>query len=285
MKFAKLPGEIAEEMKYICELSKFIIKGGENDEADNEGRMELERNCTNCNSFLPYPLLGVVEFGICLNDNLFEPYIEELLENQNYDCCLELVEQKKFDGNFNCCDDFSMVEIIGGDSSINDFVEIDINDDETLNKIISSVSKNKSVEEYIDKFQSPNPDIRLKAFESVSCLAMFGNDAATKLLINSFKEIPPPVAIDDTHFKLKALRCVNRVDLVDEIFPLMVRDLYETKSNNQTRQWISEILKFFNIHRNRKDVSEFLKKILREKQFTYRIKDKVKDILFEEGYF
>jgi hypothetical protein len=119
----------------------------------------------------------------------------------------------------------------------------------------------------------------------VSALTLFGNDAALKLLTKAFKEIPPPVSLEDTHFKLKAYRCVDRDDLVDEIFPLMVRDLYETKSNNQTRQWISEILKFFNIHRNRKDVSECLRKILSEKRFTYRIKDKVKSILFGDGYF
>ncbi len=59
---------------------------------------ELDRLCCNCNSFFPAET-GWTEEGICLSDSAFEPYLDELLENMNYDCCKDLIEKLKFDGN------------------------------------------------------------------------------------------------------------------------------------------------------------------------------------------
>jgi hypothetical protein len=182
------------------------------------------------------------------------------------------------------CGDFERSQEIAGGHRTG-MVEIDFNDEKKLAELISQVSKNKSVARYLEEFQSPDLGVRLSAFKSVSILVDFGNTAALNLLMKSFKEIPPPVTIQDTHFKLEAFRFVNRRDSTDEIFPILARDLYATKSNNQTRQWISEILDFLYVHRNRKDVSKFLREILTAKQFTYRIKDKVKRILDDEGYY
>jgi hypothetical protein len=39
---------------------------------------ELERVCFNCNHFFPASIQGPTEFGICLNDKEFEPFIDEL---------------------------------------------------------------------------------------------------------------------------------------------------------------------------------------------------------------
>ena len=48
---------------------------------------ELERVYFNCNHFFPASIEGPTEFGICLNDKEFSPFLDELLDNSNYACC------------------------------------------------------------------------------------------------------------------------------------------------------------------------------------------------------
>jgi len=45
----------------------------------------LVRKCSNCASFFPASMEDATEFGICLNDEEFEPFIEELLGNPNFE--------------------------------------------------------------------------------------------------------------------------------------------------------------------------------------------------------
>jgi len=73
---------------------------------------KLERICFNCNQFLPASMEEATEFGICLNDKDFEPFIEELLEKSNYSSCQELINSKKFLGEQEACEDFEEIESI-----------------------------------------------------------------------------------------------------------------------------------------------------------------------------
>jgi len=56
--------------------------------------MPMERICWNCNNFFPEKESGPTEMGICINEKAFEPYLEELMENANYNCCRELIERE-----------------------------------------------------------------------------------------------------------------------------------------------------------------------------------------------
>ena len=62
----------------------------------------FEPACADCNQFFP-AFDGPTVYGICLNDPAFEPYLEELLENQNYNCCKQLIEQKKLSSPLKKC--------------------------------------------------------------------------------------------------------------------------------------------------------------------------------------
>lgn len=252
--------------------------------ADDENNFGFERNCANCNYFFPYLLHGPSEYGICLNDPEFEPYIDELLENENYDSCKGLIEEKKYDGNEHSCEDFEMIEIIGTDSSMDESSGMDPNDERNLTEVVNLFLKNRSVEEYREILSSGDSEKRLKAFETLSTLVSWNNDKASKLLIEAFKEIPPPVSLEEVHFKLEAFRFVDRKDYLKDLIPVLFRDLYETKSTNQTRQWISEIFRYLGIYRHEVKVTENLEKMLTEKQFSYRIKKKIKGILDEDFY-
>ena len=79
------------------------------DEEEEEEGEELEAICLNCNSFFPANI-GPIEFGICLIDEAFEPFIDELLENPETASCQELIKSKQFSGEKEACSDFEEME-------------------------------------------------------------------------------------------------------------------------------------------------------------------------------
>ena len=89
-----------------------------------ENRKESERICFNCNQFLPASMNEATEFGICLMDEVFEPYIEELLENSNFASCQDLIDYKKFPGEREACEHFEESE------------SIEIDDESPLGRVI-----------------------------------------------------------------------------------------------------------------------------------------------------
>ena len=121
--------------------------------ADDENNPGHERNCANCNYFFPYLLHGPSEYGICLNDPAFEPYIDELLESENYDSCKGLIEEKKYDGNEHSCEDFEMIEIIGTDSSVDEPSDIDPEDEKNLSEVISFFLKTGPLKNIVKCFR------------------------------------------------------------------------------------------------------------------------------------
>ncbi len=75
---------------------------------------QLERICFNCSHFFP-SRPEASEYGICLNDDDFEPFIDELLLELNYDCCQDLIQKKEFPGDRDACNLYEEAEIIGFD--------------------------------------------------------------------------------------------------------------------------------------------------------------------------
>ena len=79
-----------------------------------ENTGELERVCGNCNySFPAEP--GGSEFAICLKDPEIKPFMDDLLDRQDFSRCRELVRQKRFDWRHEACEEFDPVEDAGLD--------------------------------------------------------------------------------------------------------------------------------------------------------------------------
>ena len=243
---------------------------------------ELERICINCHSYYPDRLDEPTEFGICLNDSDFEPYLDELLEKQNFNCCKELIARKKFDGNREVCQDFEMVEIEEDPilkQELEELAEDDNINEETIEEIFLGHSlRSRSVEEYAKKLENPSSEVRLEAIETLAGFASFKNKEASELLINFFRNVPPPKTLEEVHFKIKVFGFVNRKEFQKELIPVLIKELYNTSSNNTTRQWITEIFRFFQ-RCSIEDIREPLEKMLEEKRFSYRIKNNIKEIL------
>ena len=71
----------------------------------------LERICGNCNSFFP-DTFAPTENGICLADEAFEPYLDDLLDYGDFSGCQLLIEVKKFHQGREVCSLYDEVEMV-----------------------------------------------------------------------------------------------------------------------------------------------------------------------------
>jgi len=254
---------------------------------------ELEPICLNCDHFFPASMGEPTEFGICLKDEVFEPYLDELIENSNYAPCQDLINQKKFSGEKEACAYFEEIEVVES---------IEIDDNSQLGRELLQLSKTGRlnsesfktalikeqirnidwktvpVHQYVKQLKDPNPAEQLNAISSLAGLIGFGNMEAFKELFNFFKELPPPGTIEEVHFKKEVLRHLRSSKTKTILIPQLIYELYHTPSNNTTRQYINDIFQFLKFA-PREDVLEPLEKMLEDKKFSYRIKRKIKDIL------
>ena len=70
---------------------------------------EIERVCTDCNYCLPSEPFES-DFAICLRDPAFEPYLDVILENQDFSRCRHIIKQKRFSWEQEACPDFDPVD-------------------------------------------------------------------------------------------------------------------------------------------------------------------------------
>ncbi|MCD4693676.1 MAG: hypothetical protein K8R79_12230 [Calditrichales bacterium] len=256
---------------------------------------ELERICYNCNCFFPASMEEPSKFGICLNDKEFEPYWDELLDNYNYECCKNLVQSKKFSGEREACPDFCEMDMEGC---------INIDESSDLGKAILSSAKNgqiddKKLEELILEEQIRNIDFKKlptdayskqlyntsieekkKAVSSLGGVISLGNESAFQALFDFLKQLPPPATIEEVHFKIDILRNLELSKFASSLKQFLFDELYRTPSSNTTRQWISAIFKFlerFPIE----EIGEPLEKMLNDKRYSHRIKNKIKNVLYQ----
>jgi hypothetical protein len=252
---------------------------------------KLEAICFNCNQFFPANMDEPTELGICLNDQAFEPFIDELFENHKTAPCQQLVDDKKFSGEQEACDAFDEIEE-GMDidensplgmalSRLSETGELDIESfraaiiEEKINNIDW---KKLPVDQYVTPLRSSNPRERDTAINALGGLIAFGNMEAYHELFHFFKQLPPLTTTKAVHLKIELFRHLNQYSKKSMLLPELIEELYETPSNNTTRQWISKIFHFLE-QCPRKEIREPLEKMLKDKRFSYRLKQKMKNLL------
>ncbi len=254
---------------------------------------ELERICMNCNHAFPSEPF-VSDFAICLNDPEFEPYLDDLLENQDFSRCQEFVNQKRFDWEQEACPDFDPAEGIAEDvplsPELSSAVEKLARDGqltaETFQQAVLEDMVNKidwanvPVEDYVEKLNNAKTvEAREKAVGSLGGLISLDNQAAFDALYAYLKDLPPPARLEETHFRVAILRRLDHTRSPRlELAHLLVEDLFRTPSNNTTRGWYTAVFRFF--EESSEDIAKkALSPMLASKQFSYRIKKRVKGIL------
>jgi len=130
---------------------------------------------------------------------------------------------------------------------------------------------------YVKQLKSPKPEERDSAISSLSALIVFGNKAAFQELFNFFRQLPPPNT-QEVHFKENLLHNLQFTKHKTVLTRVLLKELYNTPSNNTTRQWISDILRYLEYCPPEK-IRKPLEKMLNDKRFSYRLKQKIERIL------
>ena len=197
--------------------------------------------CFNCNSFCSDRSDFDNGFGICINDNEFDPYIDDALENSDFSCCMELYQQKRFDGGRETCPDFEEAELI-------DIGDIDVDADDFVDKLkiiaIYEQMKTQNVDEVVKALYSSNEVVKEKALSTLFSYMFSGNKGAFDSLLKYYMELPPVVSISDVHFRLRILQDLISSKFNNELVDAFIKELYKMPSNNTTKQLFSKMIKF-----------------------------------------
>lgn len=257
---------------------------------------ETERICFNCTYFFPAGE-EVTEYGICLGDNAFDPYIEELLENFNFASCQDLIEKKKFPGENEACEKFEEAEILEADDDsplgelLNHFKETGEIDQEKFKEAILEEQlkhidfKTLPVEPYLKKLENGDKEEQKKALRSLGSLLSLGNREAFEVLFDYLKVLPPPEKIEDVHLKIDILEELKRGDAPDQrsrLISLLIEELSKVASNNTTRQWITKILQYL-ARAPEAEVRQPLETLLKKRKFAFRTRQKIEAVLEQLG--
>ena len=269
-----------------------MIKGG-NLMSNTLDKPELLRVCTNCHCSFPSEPFGS-NFAICLNDPEFEPYLDEILENQDFSRCQELVDQKRFSWEQEACPDFDPVEDIDEDFPLSPelsgvierlakagHLTTETLEQAVLEDIIDKIDwANVPVDRYVENLNNARTlEAREKAVRSLGGLISLGNRAAFDALCSFLKDLPPPTTVGQTHLRVSILRELSHAyDYWEDLAYLLVEDLFRTPSNNTTRSWYTAVFRF--CEGLPVDVAEkALSPMLASPRFSYRIKKRVRVIL------
>ena len=217
--------------------------------------VEIEKICINCHSSFPAES-NFSQTWICLADPVFEPFVDDLIERNDYSKCQNIVKTKQFPDNQEACDKFDPVEP-------EDVCEIDkelgerlfelseqggLNDDSFIIEVLNNQLKKMGqsdypLEPYIKLLYSTNNDETLRGFEQISAAISQGNKPAIKVIMDYYKQLPPAITLVEVNWKLFVINKLNISFDKKELFACVVNELYKTESNNTTRQLISRLFK------------------------------------------
>ena len=253
---------------------------------------ELERLCGNCHAVHPAEPFQS-DFAICLNDPELEPYLDDILERQDFSRCQDLVLRKRFAWDREVCDDFDPVDDVGeewspeltakvmklaedGDLTAETFQQAVLDDafdrtDWSSAPIDGCVRKLK---------ESKTLDAREEALNPFGFFIAHRNKAAFDALCEYLRALPPAETLEDKALRIEILRQLQvNWEYQRELALLLVEDLLRTASNNTTRGWYSEVLYFFERRCPPEIAEEALPPMLDSPHFSYRIKTRVRGIL------
>ncbi len=253
---------------------------------------ELEHICANCHSVHPSePVYS--EFAVCLHDPEFEPYLDAILDKQDFSRCQHLIARKRFAWESKACEHFDPIDPdseIECSSEVARSLENPAKDGDLSSHAIENVLledliqridwKSQPVDRYVEQLNSAESSSqRDKAIDSLGALVLQGNKAAFDVLCSTLRNLSPGDTLSQSQFKSRLLRNLNLTrDYRRDLAHLLVQDLFNTPSNNQTRGWYTDVFKFF-VGSAWEFAEEALSPMLDSPRFSYRIKRRVREVI------
>ncbi len=239
---------------------------GKNDRREKmeEKKMEGEKTCFHCNSF--FPEMGTSEYGACLEEKEFEPFVEEIMENGSFDCCWELYLEKRIPLDHPICSQFSPAQ----------FYEVG-DPDEFLAETLWDFIQGASMEEVLKELYSSDGEKAEKALKTLIKYARGQNEEAFCALRDYYQELPEAKSLGQVHARVEIVRVLK--DKMDkETVQALLAELKRTPSNNTSRQLYTLILD--ELERAPLElIYEPLTQLLEEREYSYRMKKKIERIL------
>jgi hypothetical protein len=242
---------------------------------DHDMDMEVDRICQNCGSFFQgsedINARVCPSLGICLNDEAFEPFIDDIIEKEDFSSCHDLYLQKRYNGEKEACDDFTAPEMIDlpEGMSIYEYLHYEALDNEL---------KNQNVDGIIQYFYSSDSETVNKALSAISIYFYSGNDGAFEGLLNYYLSLDPAESLDDVHLRKRIIDMLSRYDSNKRVIEAYVKELERTPSNNTTRQLYSLVLNRLKLCPH-DIVDDLLFDLLNKKQYSYKMKNRIMEII------
>lgn len=228
--------------------------------------IEPDNICQNCNSFFGDIRDTETGLGICLSDEIFDSFIDDIMESSDFTCCYDLYLEKRFNGERAACAHFEESEIY----------EIS-NEDDIYGFILNENLKHQKVDEIIENLYGSSSVKIKEAIKSISAYIALGNDNAFEGLLNYYMGLSQADSLEDVHRRIEIVKALSRKKSEKNTINAYVNELARTPSNNTTRQLYSEILKLLG-KCPAEMIKEPLLELLDKRQYSYKIKNRIMEI-------
>lgn len=241
---------------------------------------ELERVCWHCSYFFTDVNDSRGELGVCIKDETFDVYLDNILEESDFSSCMDLYNEKRFDGDRDVCADYEEIEFIEDEEpeGISQMRE------EELDRRAESL-RTQDVSDIAELLHGGEKE-RDRAISVLLYLLIYKNKNAFDSVLNFYKSLPRVASIDDVHFRLKILDHLYHYDINEkcskDLVDMLVGELYKMQSSNTTRQLFSSMLKFLSNSRCESDmVTDQLSWLLINRKFSPKMKQNINSVIRE----
>ncbi|MBP8989773.1 MAG: hypothetical protein KBG64_06085 [Clostridia bacterium] len=241
----------------------------ERDDEDEDEEIVLERICQNCSYFFSNSAEDY-EQGVCIREEAFLPYIDEIIQKNDFSCCLDLYHEKCMPADRPACDEYDEIEILS--------------EEEWEAEVHREKMRTADVSEFAEKISDADPEIRLKASDILSYCACYGNEDARRALVDSYNALGPAETIDEVNIRIKLINDLRFLPYSSDIVEALLQEFYRTPSNNTTRKLHRKVLKFLDYYPYEM-IKEPLEELLRKKKLGPRMREHVLDLLIKETDF
>ena len=226
--------------------------------------MDYERICLNCGSFFQDP--DDMNLGVCLNDEAFEPFLDEILDHEDFSSCYEIYLQKRENGEKEACEQFNEPEII----EVPDGMDI-------MEYLRIEQMKYQNVDEIIKYLYDADNRVVRKAISVISRYVYMGNESAYKVLLKYYMGLGPAETLEDVYTRKEVVEILSSRKSEESTIKAYVNELARTPSNNTTRQLYTEIL--CQLSRCPHEmIQEPLLELLRITNYSYRIRNRIMEV-------
>ncbi|RQD70061.1 MAG: hypothetical protein D5S00_05025 [Tindallia sp. MSAO_Bac2] len=226
--------------------------------------MEFDRICQNCGSF--FQDMDDINLGVCLNDKVFEPFIDEILDSEDFSNCHELYLQKRYNGEKEACEDFNepeMLEIPEG---------MDLYEYLRFEQL-----KYQDVDDIIKHLYDNDEKLASNAITTLSKYIAIGNESAYRGLVNYYMDMGPAETLEDVHARKDIIKVLSIKEPENSTIDAYVNELARTPSNNTTRQLYTQILE--RLSRCPCEMVEGpLLELLQKTDYSYKIKKRIMEV-------